>query len=587
MGRAAESVGNAVTISADAITGRRRGTRPKPAFILTGPLMLGMMLLGLVVFMGVMTGVMGMVQANLLDALTYVPTMYEYHPDTGERMTALPDYSPEDARQVQAWLDERELREEELRQIISMDVSNHERVDEINAEISDLNSKLHGMGWFDADGTIITLYKYFAFPATAILVMMMVFSAAGHFMERGFALWKQGTSSNILRGAVIGVIAIWLIPEVWDIFAIGMTEASLDIMGMLGDEPQEIIDGMWCLMGSSLPCLFDFSTLLNPLVWATALTDPADFGQTIMGEALLPFFMMVPVLTITLTMYVVGEVRILFISIILITLPLWLVMRHVPYLQQHSKSVIDNMIGASIAPMLTALTLLVGWEYVTNTELLALEMWISVLGIVALAGLWPAMLAPMIGKVSGEVSGHMKTAVLSSTMMMSQMGTGLATGAAAAAAQGGGMGNMLKGAGLGAGSAMIGAMPTQAPNAQQQFGQAGKLYGMGAQEGDGSGGSGGGGAGGGFGVGPAVGSAGAGPAVPAGGAVPGAGGAQGADYGGRAADSGVSGGGLGGAMPSNFDSGVSAGAVGSIGLGGGGGGSSGAGVNPSRYSGVG
>ncbi|MCE2499190.1 MAG: hypothetical protein J4F28_09480, partial [Nitrosopumilaceae archaeon] len=69
----------------------RRARKPRrPAFLLTGPLMLGMMLLGFVVFTAVMTAFIGIIQANLVETLTDVPTMYEYHPDTGARITSVP-----------------------------------------------------------------------------------------------------------------------------------------------------------------------------------------------------------------------------------------------------------------------------------------------------------------------------------------------------------------------------------------------------------------------------------------------------------------------------------------------------------------
>ncbi|MDE0266652.1 MAG: hypothetical protein OXK17_06505 [Thaumarchaeota archaeon] len=577
-------------------TGRRKAVS-RPAFLLQGPIMLGIMLLGIVVYIGVMTTFTGVIQANIVETLTDVPTMYAHHPDTGARMTAVPEdvllaNSADLNRRAELLQMIKELTapdaggEESPGGTVAQVVTsaalgqggellrggvNYVQLQAYNAELHDINERLIAAGWFDENATIIKHYRYFAIPSTVLLVMMMVFSAAGHFMERGFGLWRQGTAADMFRGAIIGLIIIWLIPEVWDIFALGMEDLSLDMMSLGGDHPQRIINDLWCKMGASAECMFDFSTILDPLRWSTALTSPADFGTSLMFEVLLPFFKIVPALTVTLTMYIMGEVRVLFISIVLITLPLWLVLRHLPIIKDHAKSLVYSMVGASIAPFFSALTLYVGWEYVMNTPLDTLEEWISALGIVTLAGSWPLLLAPFLGKISKEVSGYVQTAVMSTTMMAAQMGTGMAAGGMKAAQQGHGLTGILQGMAMGGGASMITAMPQ---GMGKQMDQAGKSVGLetgpmftppkqsGFQD-DGGESAGGFGVGGGT-NGPATPSGGGGPGA---GGIPGAGGAQGASEGGHGFDSGAA---SAGATPSGFDTGASQDAMGNLGAGGGG-----------------
>ncbi|MCE2499117.1 MAG: hypothetical protein J4F28_09105, partial [Nitrosopumilaceae archaeon] len=46
--------------------------KDRPAFLLQGPAILGMMLLGFVVYVGVMTAFTGVIQGSLADAITEV-----------------------------------------------------------------------------------------------------------------------------------------------------------------------------------------------------------------------------------------------------------------------------------------------------------------------------------------------------------------------------------------------------------------------------------------------------------------------------------------------------------------------------------
>ena len=548
-------------------------------------MMLGIMLLGVVVYIGVMTAFTGIIQGSIVESLTDVPTMHEYD-DKGVRMTGIPTDAPQATKDaVEALLKEREGKIAEIRllqagsgppgggdldeafdSVPQTDPGTYDAIKEANERLYEINAELRSLGWVDRETTIIHLYNYFAVSATILLIIMMVFSAAGHFMERGFGLWSQGTAARMFKGAVFGIIIIWAMPQVWDFFALGMEKFALDTMQLGGDKPQQVIDGLWCKLGATAPCMFNFADVLDPLGWATALTSPSDFGMTLMGKVLLPFFKLVPALTTTLTMFVIGEIRVLFITIILIIMPLLVILKHLPFVKGHADMLINSLIGAAIAPFFSALTLVVGWEYLSNaTTLNSLEEWVRALGIVALAGAWPVMLSPLLSQLSSQVSGAVNTAVMSSAMMASQMGTGMAMGGMAAAQQGHhGLGGIAQGMAMGGGASMIGQMPGGG-DAMQAGNQMGMQLNTGSMFTPPTGEQ----PAGGFGVGPVAGAA-AGTAAAAGMAgampsdagvqgVPGAGGTQGASIGGHGFDAGHA---DGGATPTGFGPDVSNSATG-------------------------
>ncbi len=425
--------------------------KDRPAFLLQGPAILGMMLLGFVVYVGVMTAFTGVIQGSLADAITEVPTMHAYD-DDGNRVSAV---SEEVAMAAQPHLE----RRGELRELAALHMQNadYEALTKTDEEIDAINEELLRMGYRDTDSSIAAMYWWFAYPAAAILVAMTMFSGAGHFWEKGFGIWRRGASLEMFRASIFGLVAIFLVPEVWDVFAIYMTEFARYMMNPGGD-PHTVIDSLWCKMGASAACMYDFAGVLDPISWSTALASPNDFGQSLMGEVLMPFFKLMPALVVSLVVFVTAKVRVLFISIVLITLPMWLVLRNVPYLQKHAKNMMDNMVGASFAPFLSAVTLYVGWTHVSNAPMPSLEEWVSVLGIVTLAGLWPLILAPFLSNVTGTIQGAIQTAVVSSSNMAMQIGMGGAVGAAGGAATGG-LGGSLRGLATGAGQGAIRGMP--------------------------------------------------------------------------------------------------------------------------------
>ena len=425
--------------------------KDRPAFLLQGPAILGMMLLGFVVYVGVMTTFTGVIQGSLADAITEVPTMHAYDTD-GKRVSVI---SEEVAAAAQPHLE----RRDELHKLAAIHMQNadYEALTQTDEEIDAINEKLLRMGYHDTDSSIAAMYWWFAYPAAAILVAMIIFSGAGHFWEKGLGVWRRGTSLEMFRASLFGLVAIFLVPEVWDVFAIHMTEFSRHMMNPGGD-PHTVIDSLWCKMGASAACMFDFAGVLDPVSWSTALASPNDFGQSLMGEVFMPFFKLMPALVVSLVVFVTAKVRMLFISIVLITLPMWLVLYNVPYLKKHAKNMIDNMVGASFAPFLSAVTLYVGWSHISDTPMPSLEEWVSVLGIVTLAGLWPLILAPFLSNVTGSIQGAVQTAVISSSNMAMQIGMGGAVGAAGGAATGG-LGGSLRGFAAGAGRGAIGSMP--------------------------------------------------------------------------------------------------------------------------------
>jgi len=410
---------------------KRRNSSPssqnRPAFIFTMAIMFGLALLGIAAMLAIMNIFIGVITPTIPDILTDVPTLYDYD-ETGDRiLSSSTDFTglTEDVEQQIIELQEKSkaLQEEMNDSIKKMD---WEKYQSLQSEINLLNQQLEQLSFreFTQPNQRLELYWLFAWPCIFISFLMIMFSAASYYWEKAFGFIKKGTSETILKNSVIALAVIVLIPEFWDIFAINMKQFALYLMDPFNGQPQITTQRLWCKMG----CIVNVNEILDQSVWEVALSSPSNFGQAILTGALMSIFKAVPTAMLSISLFVIAKVRVLFIMIVIITLPLWMVGRNVPFIKKHSDDMISNMIGASIAPMFSALTLFVGLTYIDSQPNPALEEWISVLAIGDFASSWPIILAPKLSIIASTTTSMVQTAIQGSAMMASNASAGFGNG---------------------------------------------------------------------------------------------------------------------------------------------------------------
>jgi len=184
-----------------------------------------------------------------------------------------------------------------------------------------------------------------------------------------------------------------------------------------GGDPEALRKELWCKMG----CVVNLDDIFKTKdIGEKILFDPTE-GAATLSDMLLPIFKIIPTAMITISFFVIAKIRALFIIIIIITLPLWMVCLNIPTLKKISNDMITNMIGASIAPIFSALTLSVGMGYVNSTNSSNLQEWITVLGIAIFASVWPIILAPKLSIIASQTTSIVQTAVQSTAMFASNM----------------------------------------------------------------------------------------------------------------------------------------------------------------------
>jgi len=398
---------------------------PRPAFIFSMAVMFGMSLLWIVAFMAVISLFTLTIVPTIPDVLTDIPTLYDYD-ENGKRIEGTAYNSEMDSGHITEQVSLIQAQNNDLESQMSQAVQNNDwnKYNELKSQKETLNQELESLdfGIFVQPNQRLELYWMFAIPSVITLSFFVLFAFVAYYWEKAFSIFKKGTSTSILKNSILGIFVVLLLPEFWDTYAIMMKQFSLYLLDPFGGNPHVTTERLWCKMG----CIVNTDRLLDQNVWATALTNPSNFGQELLTNALLPLFKTIPVAILSITLFVIAKIRVLFIMIVLITIPIWMVCMNLPFLKKHANDMISNMIGASIAPVFSALTLFVGLTYVDSSPIPALEEWISVLAIGIFAALWPVILAPKLSVIASQTAGIVHTAMNSTAMLTqrtaSQMG---------------------------------------------------------------------------------------------------------------------------------------------------------------------
>lgn len=420
--------------------------KKRSGFVFTMVAMFGMALLGMVTFIAVLSIFIGVIVPTIPDILTDVPTLYDYD-EFGLRITEIDNSLILNSNATNFEIKSIQSEINELRILMGEAITNSDYplYEDYKSQVIILEEKLNGFDFqgFSQPNQRLELYWLFAWPSIVALMFFITFASASHFFEKSFGIFQRGTSSQILKTSIIGIVAIIIIPEFWDIYAIHMKQFSMYLLDPFNGTPEVTTQRLWCKMG----CIVNLEDLLDQNHWSIALSNPSNFGQALLTDILLPLFKILPTAMVTLSFFVIAKVRVLFIMIILITLPIWMVGMNVPKIKEISHDMINNMIGASIAPIFSALTLSVGLTYIDTANSPALEEWISVLAIAIFASVWPIILAPKLSIIASQTSSILQTAIQSTAMMSANASSGMASGMASSGAMGNGSmgtGNQIK-----------------------------------------------------------------------------------------------------------------------------------------------
>ena len=392
-------------------------THSRPAFLLAAGAIITIMIISFAAFIIVLNLFVDEIVTTIPDVMTDIPTLYDYNVN-GTKIT---EFDGLNNSEVEAEFKRLTAELDRLQKLLAIAEKggNFNELDHLNIRIYWLEKEIANLNYqgFTQPNQRLEMYWMFAYPALAISFIFIMFASAAYYFEKGFSIFQRGTSMKIIKTSVLGMVVIILLPEFWDIYAIEMKKFSMYLIDPFGEDPKLLTKQLWCKMG----CAVNIDDMLNLNDIGNIILNNPGSGQDLLSKVLLPVFKIVPTTMITIAFFVIAKIRALFIIIIIITIPIWIVCMNIPTLKKISNDMITNMIGASIAPIFSALTLSVGMGYVNSTEYGSLEEWITVLGIAIFASVWPIILAPKLSIIASQTTSIVQTAVQSTAMFASNV----------------------------------------------------------------------------------------------------------------------------------------------------------------------
>ena len=373
---------------------RRRG------FLFTMPLMLGM---GILIFASMIAISQLFVTIGgpmIPDLLADMPTIFKYT-ESGDR---IPQYMPF---------------------TITDDALVNVSYDDHTASITQQE--------FSETFPVLAIYGLMVKIAFGIFVILLMLAGLSYFFEE-FNIVRQGTAYGIIAKIVVLIPIYFILPYLWDTTALVIESSSLYLIDPFGGDPHKRTAELWCMLGSVACSVPDGTTTINPIEifegiegfdrdialnqesWNSALQTPF-FGEGFIINVLLALFKGFAVMFMTAMLFVLSAVRVLLTEVIVISFPLVSAIGLLPWIntKQISDMFQQNLIGLSIAPIMSSIVLSVGMATIDSQGLPPLRMWFQMLSIGFLAIFFPVMLSPLLGNVSTKVGNMVSTAITSAS----------------------------------------------------------------------------------------------------------------------------------------------------------------------------
>ena len=314
----------------------------------------------------------------------------------------------------------------------------------------------------------LAMYGLMVKIALGIFVILLMLAGLSYFFEE-FNIVRQGTAYGIIAKMIILIPIYLVLPYLWDMTALVIESSSLYLMDPFGGDPHKRTTELWCMIGS-VACGIDGSASVNPVEifddvgnfnrtsvlsqdsWNNSLQNPF-FGEEYIVNVLLSLFKGFSVMFMTAMMFVLSAVRVMLTEVIIISFPLVSAIGLIPWINARRISDMfqQNLIGLSLAPIMSAIVLSVGLSTIDAQNLPPLRMWFQLLSVGFMAVFFPVMLSPMLGNLSTKVASMVSTSITSASVAGSAGAKGAMHGISQASS-GAGLAGAIRGGGSARGS---------------------------------------------------------------------------------------------------------------------------------------
>ena len=282
---------------------------------------------------------------------------------------------------------------------------------------------------------IKAVYDYLM-PITIVFFTITAILSALVLMGEFLNLFPKETAFSMFIWSVVGVVLTVVFPNVWNGIALMMQELAWSIIENAPkdhpNEPDAITKLFTALGGFTNIQLNGLDVLLGIF---------SEDGRNKIQQQILDIMTSIIRAFITamliFLMYVTGTIRFVMTAMMAVAFPLIFALHQIPLLKRVTGKLIDTLIGLTIAPLLSALIIVIGASIIDTYFPSAqgfdpsthFKRFIGVFGILLLAVLIPTITAPLLGTVVTQATMIGQSALLAGLYAGVKGAEGFARGA--------------------------------------------------------------------------------------------------------------------------------------------------------------
>jgi hypothetical protein len=262
------------------------------------------------------------------------------------------------------------------------------------------------------------VYDYLM-PIAIIFYTISAILSALVLMGEFLNLFPKETAFSMFIWSIVGVVLTVVFPDIWNGIAMMMQTLAESIIdnSPIKDAVTNLFKEIGTLGKIDVP---DWSTFLNP----QSLTE-ATFRDTIAT-----IFRAFVAAMLVFLMYVIGTIRIVLTAVMAVAFPLMFALHQIPLLKRVTGKMIDTFIGLTIAPLLSALVVVIGVSVIVdNFPLMTIQSFLAAFAVMLLAILIPTITAPLLGSVVTQATLIGQSALMSGLFATIKGAEGFARGA--------------------------------------------------------------------------------------------------------------------------------------------------------------
>jgi hypothetical protein len=243
------------------------------------------------------------------------------------------------------------------------------------------------------------------------------------YVTESFRVMREGTALSILTGSIFALIFIFLALPIYNTVAALFNE--------LTDPKRNLIlsDGM-----------------IGSIVKNSIFSGSPNIGEALTQAYTSAFFLIMTTVAMVLAA-VLGIMRLFMLGALIAMFPLWIILRAIPVTRRVGESMIEQIVGLTLASLVSAIILRFGYEAVAMGCFMGLTATVASIATLITAAMMPTVLAPRLGGLMTAAALTASQAVSTATQVTMGTALGGLTGALTPAL--GAAGTALRGAGAG------------------------------------------------------------------------------------------------------------------------------------------